>query len=185
MRTLTLSVVTFLTALSCATPKVSWRESPLVGKKLEIGGKTLDGREVKLPTGGAKVTVVDFWATWCEPCKDQIPELDRLSAAMRDRGVQVYAISFDEDRAAVEEFVARTPVRFPVLWEKGGTILADRLSLTRLPTTVLLDREGVIRAVHLGYDAGQAAALEREVLRILAEDGQRAGAAAPAGGGRS
>ena len=100
--------------------------------------------------------------------------------------MQVFAISFDEDRAAVEEFVARTPVRFPVLWEKGGTRLADRLSLTRLPTTVILDGAGVVRAVHLGYDQGQAAALEREVRRVLAEDGQRApGAASSASGGRS
>ncbi len=156
-----------------------------MGKAVEIDARTLDGREVKLPASGAKVTVVDFWATWCDPCRDQMPELDRLSAALRDRGVQFYAISFDEDRSAVEEFVARTPVGFPVLWEKGGTRLADRLSLTRLPTTVILDAAGVVRAVHLGYDQGQAATLEREVRRVLAEESQRAPGASPAAGGRS
>ncbi len=81
----------------------------------------------------------------------------------------MYAISFDEDRAALDEFVARTPLGFPVLWEKGGGSLADRLALTRLPTTVLLDAAGVVRSVHLGYERGQAAALEREIRRILAE----------------
>jgi thiol-disulfide isomerase/thioredoxin len=186
MRMVSLVVVVLVAALACAAPTTTMRASPLVGKAVEIEARTLDGREVKLPASGAKVTVVDFWATWCEPCRDQMPELDRLSASLRERGVQVYAVSFDEDRAAVEEFVARTPVRFPVLWEKGGTALADRLSLTRLPTTVILDAGGVVRAVHLGYDQGQAAALEREVRRVLAEDGQRApGAASPAGGGRS
>jgi cytochrome c biogenesis protein CcmG, thiol:disulfide interchange protein DsbE len=155
-------------SLACAGPKPSWRASPLVGKSVELAAKTLDGRDVKLPAPGARVTVVDFWATWCEPCRAQLPELDRLASALREEGVQVYAISFDEDRAAVEEFVARTPVGFPVLWDKGGGTLAERLELTRLPTTVLLDDAGVVRGVHLGYDDGQAAALEREVKRLLA-----------------
>lgn len=162
-------VIAAAVTLACATPQTSWRGSPLVGKSVEIAGMSLDGREVRLPASTAKVTVVDFWATWCDPCREQMPELDRLSAAFRDRGVQVYAISFDEDRAALEEFVARTPVRFPVLWDKGGAALAERLALTRLPTTMILDAAGVVRAVHLGYDDGQAAALEREVLRVLAE----------------
>jgi thiol-disulfide isomerase/thioredoxin len=169
MRTLSLAVVVLGALLGCAGPRTSWRASPLVGKPVEIRAKALDGRDVNLPASGAKVTVVDFWATWCDPCRDQMPELDRLSASLRDRGLQVYAISFDEDRAAVEEFVARTPVGFPVLWDKGGATLAERLELTRLPTTMILDAAGVVRAVHLGYDSGQASELEREVRRVLAE----------------
>ncbi len=168
MRNSTLAAVLALAAISCASPRASWRASPLVGKTVEVEAKALDGQEVTLPARGARLTVVDFWATWCEPCREQMPELDRLATAWRDEGVQVYAISFDEDRAAVEEFVARTPVGFPVLWDKGGASLAERLELTRLPTTVLLDASGVVRAVHLGYDGGQAAALEREVRRALA-----------------
>jgi thiol-disulfide isomerase/thioredoxin len=124
---------------------------------------------VKLPARGARATVVDFWATWCEPCREQLPELDRLAATWRAEGVQVYAISFDEDRAAVEEFVARAAVGFPVLWDKGGQTLAERLELTRLPTTLLIDGAGVVRAVHLGYEHGQSSALEDELRRILAQ----------------
>jgi cytochrome c biogenesis protein CcmG, thiol:disulfide interchange protein DsbE len=158
-----------LAASGCAGPRSSWRASPLVGKTLELTAKGLDGREVRLPARGARVTVVDFWATWCEPCRDQLPFLEKLAADHRAEGVEVYAVSFDEDRAAIDEFVARTPVSLPVLWDKGGGALAEKLDVTRLPTTLLVDRAGVVRAVHLGYDRASGEEVEREVRRMLAE----------------
>ena len=167
MRRPALAATLFAALLACAGPRTTWRASPLVGRSVQIEAKGLDGREVKLPERGARATVVDFWATWCEPCREQLPELDRLAATWRGEGVQVYAISFDEDRAAVEEFVARAAVGFPVLWDKGGQTLAERLELTRLPTTVLIDGGGVVRAVHLGYERGQSSALEDELRRLL------------------
>jgi len=162
-----LFVTAVLAAFGCAGPRASWRVSPLVGKMVEVVAKNLDGREVRLPARGARVTIVDFWATWCEPCRDQIPFLGKLAADYRAEGVEVYAVSFDKNRAAVEEFVARTSAGFPVLWDKGGGALAEKLDVTRLPTTMLIDRAGVVRAVHLGYDRAAGEELEREVRRIL------------------
>jgi thiol-disulfide isomerase/thioredoxin len=128
----------------------------------------LDGKEVRIaPPDGRRATVVDFWATWCEPCRDQLPFLDRLQAAYQDRGVRVVAVAFDEDRDALEEFLARTPVHFPVLWDKGGASLADRLAVTRLPTTLVLDADGVVRAVHLGFDKGEGEKLQKDVQRLI------------------
>jgi thiol-disulfide isomerase/thioredoxin len=155
-------------AAACAGSRPS-RSSSLVGKRVEVTARDLDGHEVRLTPGAAPVTVVDFWATWCTPCHEQLQALAQFAAEVRPLGVEVYAISFDEDRAAVEEFLARTPVRLSVLWDKGGASLAEKLEVTRLPTTVVLDRGGVVRAVHLGFDRAQGAALEREVRGLLAE----------------
>jgi cytochrome c biogenesis protein CcmG/thiol:disulfide interchange protein DsbE len=156
-------------AAACAGPRESRRASPLVGRTVDVAARDLAGREVRLSQSGARVAVVDFWATWCEPCREQLPFLEQLAAEYRGAGVEVYGVSFDEDRSAVEEFLARTPLRFPILWDKGGETLAEKLEVTRLPTTVLIDRDGVVRGVHLGFDRAAGASLEREVRRLLAE----------------
>jgi thiol-disulfide isomerase/thioredoxin len=159
-------------SLACAGPRATWQGSSLVGKPAALAVPRLDGREQIVPSPRAQATVVDFWASWCDPCRDLLPLLDRVSKQYRDRGVEVYAVAFDEDRAAVEAFLARTPVGFPILWDKGGALLAVKMEITRLPTTILLDRDGTVRAVHLGYEKGDGADLERELEEVLARPDQ-------------
>ncbi|HEX9241938.1 MAG TPA: TlpA disulfide reductase family protein [Anaeromyxobacter sp.] len=172
MRRAALAATLAAALVSCAGPRASLQTSPLLGRSVSLEANRLDGREERVPAPRAQATVVDFWATWCEPCRDQLPMLDRLHGELRERRVDVVAISFDEDRAALEEFLARIPVGFPVLWDKGGAALAVKMEITRLPTTVLLDREGVVRAVHLGFDRGDADALERDIRRVLDQQDQ-------------
>jgi thiol-disulfide isomerase/thioredoxin len=153
----------------CASPRAAQRTSPLVGKRVELAARELGGGEVRFAPGAARLTVVDFWATWCEPCREQLPFLARLAADYRARGVEVYAVSFDEDPAAVEEYLARSPVQLRVLWDKGGDTLAGKLDVTRLPTTLLVDADGTVRGVHLGFDRAEGVALEHEVRKLLGE----------------
>ena len=69
----------------------------------------------------------------------------------------------------MERFLEHTPVSFQVLWDKGGAALAERLEVTRLPTTLVLDRNGVVRDVHLGFDRGEERNIEDTVRRLLGE----------------
>lgn len=116
-----------------------------------------------------RVRVIDFWASWCDPCRHQLPLLDRLAREHGPRGLAVYGVAFDEDRAMVEAFLANTPVSFPILWDRGGERLSAPFAITRLPTTLLVDRGGRVRSVHLGYDAAEGRKLEAEVRALLAE----------------
>lgn len=156
-------------SVGCATPRPTPRSSPLVGKSIEVAAPDLGGQEVRVHAAHGQVRVVDFWATWCDPCRDQLPFLDRLSIAYAGQGLRVYAVSFDEDRGALERFLDEAPVSFPVLWDKGGEALSERLEVTRLPTTLLLDREGRVREVHLGFDPSETKKLEDAVRALLAE----------------
>jgi thiol-disulfide isomerase/thioredoxin len=131
--------------------------------------ENLSGRQVRVADAAGKVRVIDFWASWCDPCREQLPALDRLAREHGPAGLEVYGVAFDEDRAMVEAFLAHTPVSFPVLWDRGGEQLSARFEITRLPTTLLVDRAGIVRSVHLGYDEAEGRKLEDEVRRLLAE----------------
>ena len=152
----------------CATTQGGSTASPLVGRPLDATAPDLQGESVRLQPHG-QVQVVDFWATWCDPCRDQFPILDRLSRTYAERGLVVTGISVDEDLAQVRAFATANPVTFRLLWDKGGGTLAERLDLQRLPTTLVVDRAGLVRYVHVGFQAEHADRLAGEVARLLAE----------------
>ncbi len=159
--------------LGCAAARPAVRPSAQgVGQRVDdLRATGLDGREVRVSDADGRVRIVDFWASWCEPCREQLPLLERLSREHAD--LSVYAISFDDDRAPLEAFLANVPVSFPILWDRAGDGLGDRLAIRRLPTTWVIDRAGVVRWVHVGFDEAEGARLVGEVTRLLAEPPSR------------
>ncbi|BDG04864.1 TlpA family protein disulfide reductase [Anaeromyxobacter oryzae] len=155
-------------ATACATARPALRAPALTGKSVDIAAEDLSGRPVRLEADG-RVRVVDFWATWCEPCQDQLPHLDGLAHRYGEQGLAVTAVSFDEDRAQLDAFLVQHPVSIAILWDRGGAKLSEPLDVQRLPTTLVLDRRGIVRHVHVGFDAASGERLEREVKALLAE----------------
>ncbi|BDG10588.1 TlpA family protein disulfide reductase [Anaeromyxobacter paludicola] len=158
-----------LLSAACAGPHANVRAAAKIGQPLAVDGTDLNGRRLDLAEGQGKVRIVDFWATWCEPCKEYFPALDRLYLELGERGFAVYAVAFDEDQAQLPPFLAAVPVHFGIYWDKGGAANASRYEVARLPTTLVVDRRGVIRFVHEGYDATTFADERREVEQLLAE----------------
>ena len=157
-----------LALLACAAPRAIDRPSSKVGTRLELSAPDLSGREVDIGADQGKVRVVDFWATWCEPCKEAMPILDALARDLGPRGVAVYGVSIDEDRAQIMQFLERTPVSFPILWDKGA-VRVQRFDVNYMPVTLIVDRAGTIRHVHQGWDASRPRVERAEVEALLAE----------------
>jgi thiol-disulfide isomerase/thioredoxin len=114
------------------------------------------------------VRVVDFWATWCEPCKEAMPGLDRLERELGPRGVAVFGVSVDEDRALIVEFLRERPVQFRILWDRAAQRLT-RLGMSFMPVTLIVDRRGIIRHVHQGWGEGRGRQEREEVEALVAE----------------
>ena len=110
----------------------------------------LGGQEVDLQSFSGRVVLVNFWASWCGPCLEEMPSLESLYRTLSPRGLVVLGVAADEDEGALRAYLARSPVTFPVLRDPGGRQAGSRFHVTGYPSTFLVDGAGVIRQVFLG-----------------------------------
>lgn len=137
-------VLAFVLASAAASAKQvllhKWPEkTPTPALKLT----DISGREWDLQQLRGKVVVLNYWASWCAPCVDELPVLNGLAESGQDR-LAVISVNFKESRAAIERFTAAHPVRYPVLQDKTGEHF-KKWSTGVMPTTVLIDRHGRAR----------------------------------------
>ncbi|MEJ2215961.1 MAG: TlpA disulfide reductase family protein [Gemmatimonadota bacterium] len=116
---------------------------------------TLNGDSVRLQDYAGKVILLNVWATWCSPCRQEMPSLERLHEELGGRGLAVVAVNVDEPagpggtRAEVEQFAKRYGLRFPILLDPRGHV-EDLYGVDALPTTFIIDRDGRIRQKVVG-----------------------------------
>jgi cytochrome c biogenesis protein CcmG, thiol:disulfide interchange protein DsbE len=123
------------------------------------------GGEQTLQAHAGKVLIVDFWATWCEPCKQSFPAYQKLVSEMGGDLV-VVGISQDDDAKGIPAFVSETGAKFPIVWDDGKSV-AKAYDPPTMPTAFVIDKSGIIRFVHVGYRAGDEATLEEEVRSLM------------------
>jgi thiol-disulfide isomerase/thioredoxin len=121
------------------------RRLSLPGKPMEIKGTLLDGTAFNQKSLAGKVVLVDFWATWCGPCRAEIPSMKREYEKYHAKGFEVVGVSLDEDRAALEKFVKSEEIPWPILHEpdaEGGNPLARHYGISGIPQLILIGRDG-------------------------------------------
>jgi thiol-disulfide isomerase/thioredoxin len=138
------------------------------GKPVKGGVTDLTGRPVLVSTLQGQVVLLDFFATWCEPCRKGLPKTQALVAANAARGVAGRAVSLDDHLALVPPFVQELGLAMPVWFDEGGA-LADELYVEKLPTVVLLDRKGAVRFTHYGVGDQDEQEVAQALDRLLRE----------------
>jgi len=112
--------------------------------KLDFKLKDVSGAGVKLSDFKGKVIVLNFWATWCAPCKTEIPDFVELQERHGAAGLQMFGISADDTVKQLQPFVAALKINYPVLQARGSTAILDAYAVASLPMTVLIGRDGTL-----------------------------------------
>jgi len=115
-----------------------------------------------------KVVYLDFWASWCGPCRVSFPQLETIRAELNERGFEVLAINVDEFEEDALLFLEELPVTYKVVRDAEG-LSPKTYGILGMPTGFLIDREGVVRQVHQGFRKSDGEKLRAEILELLGE----------------
>jgi peroxiredoxin len=130
--------------------------------------KSLDGSNLRLEEYRGQVVLINFWASWCGPCRQEMPVLDRLHQRYEDAGFAVLGVNVEGEEGPARELLQKVPVTFPVLIDAGQQV-SELYDLQAMPSTVVVDRDGVVRYVHRGYRPGDEAGYVEMVKQLIAE----------------
>ncbi|MDP2004595.1 MAG: TlpA disulfide reductase family protein [Rubrivivax sp.] len=130
--------------------------------------KSSEGRNLRLQEQRGQVVLVNFWASWCGPCRQEMPHLNRLYDKYRGSGFTLLGVNVDDDPRLAAQVAARMGLKFPVLLDTDKAVV-KRYDLGSMPGTVLIDRDGRVRFLHRGYREGMEAAYEQQIRDLVKE----------------
>jgi cytochrome c biogenesis protein CcmG, thiol:disulfide interchange protein DsbE len=128
--------------------------------------QTLKQEKISLANLKGKVVYLDFWASWCIPCRSTFPSMNELQSKYKNEGLEIVAISIDDDVQDVETFLAKIPAKFKILHDPIGAA-KQAYGVRGVPASFVIDRQGVVRHGHLGVGGGHAAQVEEDIREVL------------------
>jgi len=130
--------------------------------------KSLDGKNLKLSEMAGNVVLINFWASWCGPCREEMPLLNALHNKYQPLGFTVLGINVEEQADSARGFLKDFPVDFPVLLDQKNRI-SKLYDVVAMPTTVVVDRDGNMRFLHKGYKRGDEEKYRKMVKELVRE----------------
>lgn len=115
-----------------------------------------------------KVLYIDFWASWCGPCAKSFPFLNDLNQELKANGLEIMGVNLDENSEDAKDFLAKYPANFTILGDVAEQC-AKQFDVKAMPSSYLVDKKGIVRAVHLGFKADEAETIKNLVIELLAE----------------
>jgi len=128
----------------------------------------LGGQQAALSQYKGQVIMVNFWATWCGPCQQEMPLLDQMYKKYKPAGFTLIGVSVDKDVAPVKDLMARKPVSFPVLLDPANQV-SKAYHVDEMPSSVIIDRKGEIRYIHRGYKPGDENEYQDRIRQLIKE----------------
>ena len=130
--------------------------------------RSVAGTNLRLAEQRGQVVLVNFWATWCGPCRQEMPHLNRIYDSYRKSGFVLLGINIDDDPRAAADLAAKLGLKFPVLLDSDKKV-SRSYDMSAMPATLLIDRDGRVRHIHQGYRDGVEKTYEEQVRTLLRE----------------
>ena len=128
--------------------------------------RTMEGPNLRLQEQRGQVVMINFWATWCGPCRQEMPHLNRLFEKYRASGFVLLGVNVDDDPRNAAEVAAKLGVKFPMLLDTDRKV-SHLYDLSSMPSTLLIDRDGKVRYLHRGYQTGFEDTYEKQIRELL------------------
>jgi len=166
MKKLTIVPLVFVFAMTAA----GWAYAAAPGEKApDFTGKTLGGKNIKLGELRGRVVLINFWGTWCAPCKEELPYFNSLYGKYKNVGLEILAVNVDKVRSQAVGMSGAMGLTFPVILDPAGD-LSDLYRIRNMPTTFVVGKDGGIRYVHWGFgSANDPPRYESEIRGLLKE----------------
>jgi peroxiredoxin len=159
-----------LASLLAALVAVAWPAAATDGSPPAPAFKLADraGGDMSLSDLKGQVVMINFWASWCGPCRQEFPALDQIYSKYKPMGFQMLAINVETEKADAERFLGKTPVSFPILFDPDNKV-SGSYGVSAMPTTFLVDRQGRLRWQHRAYKPGDEAKYIEQIRLMLRE----------------
>ncbi|PCK07920.1 MAG: redoxin [Alteromonadaceae bacterium] len=133
--------------------------------------KSNSGKNVRLSELRGQVVMVNFWASWCGPCRQEMPVLEKLYTRYKSAGFTLLGVNVEEDQNAADKVLKSTPVTFPILYDPESSV-SSAYKVDAMPSTIFIDCDGNMTYLHRGYKAGEESKYKSRIKKLLRSCGQ-------------
>ncbi|MBV1959325.1 MAG: TlpA family protein disulfide reductase [Pseudomonadales bacterium] len=130
--------------------------------------KSSAGQNLRLSELKGQVVMINFWASWCGPCRQEMPELNEIQKKYEDLGFTILGVNVEENPTKANELLAENPVDFPILYDTENQV-TELFKVDAMPSTILVDRDGNMRYLHKGYKPGYEDLYAQQVKILVRE----------------
>ncbi len=141
---------------------------PADGSAPDFTLKSASGENLRLQEHRGDVVMLNFWASWCGPCRQEMPYLEEIYKKYKKFGFTILAVNVDEDSTLANQFLSDMDITFPILYDNTNKV-SELYNVEAMPTTVIIDRNGKKRFLHLGYQPGFEEHYRDEIKRLIRE----------------
>ena len=155
-------------AMGALVASLAWAADAVKAPAPGFALESRDGGKVSLGQYKGQVVMINFWATWCVPCRQEMPHLEALYQRYNKLGFKLLAVNVEPKSDGVKKWLSETPVSFPVLFDTKSEV-TKLYKVETMPSTVIVAKDGTVRYVHHGYQPGYEGDYQNEVRTLLRE----------------